>query len=60
MNESRCGKQQLKGLRRLMAVIACVFMAVVISGCGSSNTDGAVKCYITARQPMGRLWKMPV
>lgn len=43
MNESRCGKQQLKGLRRLMAVIACVFMAVVISGCGSSNTDGGGK-----------------
>lgn len=26
-----------------MAVIACVFMAVVISGCGSSNTDGGGK-----------------
>ena len=43
MNESRCGKPHLKGLRRLMAVIACVIMAVVISGCGSSNTDGGGK-----------------
>lgn len=43
MNESRCGKPLLKGLRRLMAVIACVIMAVVISGCGSSNTDGGGK-----------------